>query len=77
MSPKMKPSVVGAFFESTQDALVLMNALSNKTIQTTTSRLKKENKIENGHVYVFDPDESGIKRWTDPLIWTPSKVQTL
>jgi hypothetical protein len=30
--------------------------------------------ITSGSVFVFDEDESGIKRWTDGLYWSPSRI---
>ncbi|KAG0198650.1 hypothetical protein BGX28_007913, partial [Mortierella sp. GBA30] len=30
--------------------------------------------IESGSVFVFDEDESGICRWTDGRIWSPSRI---
>ncbi|KAJ3479370.1 hypothetical protein NLJ89_g12331 [Agrocybe chaxingu] len=30
--------------------------------------------ITSGSVFVFDEDESGIKRWTDGFYWSPSRI---
>ena len=30
--------------------------------------------ITSGSVFVFDEDESGIKRWTDGFFWSPSRI---
>lgn len=30
--------------------------------------------IRPGSVYVFDELESGIKRWTDGKVWSPSRI---
>ncbi|MCO5565347.1 hypothetical protein L7F22_019020 [Adiantum nelumboides] len=30
--------------------------------------------IKSGQVFVFDEKESGIKRWTDGLLWSPSRI---
>ena len=30
--------------------------------------------VQSGSVFVFDEHESGIKRWTDGLIWSPSRI---
>ncbi|CAG8543077.1 16088_t:CDS:2 [Acaulospora colombiana] len=36
---------------------------------------EKERKIvTSGSVFVFDERESGIKRWTDGLVWSPSRI---
>jgi hypothetical protein len=34
----------------------------------------KRKMIYCGSVSVFDEDESGIKRWTDGLFWSPSRI---
>lgn len=30
--------------------------------------------VQSGAVFVFDEHESGIKRWTDGLVWSPSRI---
>lgn len=30
--------------------------------------------IRSGHIFVFEEHESGIKRWTDGIHWSPSRV---
>jgi hypothetical protein len=39
-------------------------------------RLREEERklIRSGQVFVFDEKESGIKRWTDGLVWSPSRI---
>jgi hypothetical protein len=41
-----------------------------------TRRLRDNERhlIRSGHVFVFDERESGIKRWTDGLLWSPSRI---
>lgn len=41
-----------------------------------TRRLKESERrlVQSGSVFVFDEHESGIKRWTDGLIWSPSRI---
>lgn len=41
-----------------------------------TRRLREEERglIRSGQVFVFDEQESGIKRWTDGLLWSPSRI---
>nr|CAG8511597.1 13668_t:CDS:2 [Entrophospora candida]CAG8514098.1 7150_t:CDS:2 [Entrophospora candida] len=45
-------------------------------IQRTARRLLEKEKEElcGGKVYVFDEKESGIKRWTDGRLWSPSRI---
>jgi len=30
--------------------------------------------ITSGAVFVFSVEESGIKRWTDSMVWSPSRI---
>ncbi|KAJ7238255.1 Gti1/Pac2 family-domain-containing protein, partial [Mycena haematopus] len=34
----------------------------------------ERNMIASGSVFVFNEDESGIKRWTDGFFWSPSRI---
>ncbi|KAF9969715.1 hypothetical protein BGZ73_007778 [Actinomortierella ambigua] len=38
------------------------------------TRRKSVNLIDHGAVFVFREDESGISRWTDGRIWSPSRI---
>ncbi|KAK9723036.1 Global transcription regulator sge1, variant 2 [Basidiobolus ranarum] len=35
---------------------------------------KEKKLLRSGSVYVFDEKESGIKRWTDGRLWSPSRI---
>ncbi len=37
--------------------------------------VEKRNIIQSGAIFVFTEEESGIKRWTDPYLWTASRMQ--
>lgn len=39
-------------------------------------RLREDERklVQSGQVFVFDERESGIKRWTDGLLWSPSRI---
>lgn len=41
-----------------------------------TRRLRDDERklVRSGQVFVFDERESGIKRWTDGLLWSPSRI---
>jgi hypothetical protein len=45
-------------------------------IPRVTRRLvdRERKMITSGSVFVFDESESGIKRWTDGLLWSPSRI---
>ncbi|KAK5664364.1 hypothetical protein OQA88_587 [Cercophora sp. LCS_1] len=35
---------------------------------------ERENLIQSGNVFVYEENSSGIKRWTDGAIWSPSRI---
>ncbi|KAH6905027.1 Gti1/Pac2 family-domain-containing protein [Coprinopsis sp. MPI-PUGE-AT-0042] len=55
------------FIETTGDALLILEAARRGLIPRVTRRLvdSERKMITSGSVFVFDEDESGIKRWTD------------
>ncbi|KAG8962504.1 hypothetical protein FRC03_004189 [Tulasnella sp. 419] len=64
------------FIETTEDALLILEAARRRLIPRVTRRLSdRERKlIASGSVFVFEEEESGIKRWTDSLVWSPSRI---
>ncbi len=53
--------------ETTLDALLLFEACNRGLLKRVTQRLSdsERNAITSGSVYIFDEQESRIKRWTD------------
>jgi Gti1/Pac2 family transcription factor len=64
------------WIETTGDALLILEAARRGVIPRVTRRLvdSERKMITSGSVFVFDEDESGIKRWTDGLFWSPSRI---
>ncbi|KXN83000.1 Transcriptional regulator MIT1 [Leucoagaricus sp. SymC.cos] len=64
------------WIESTGDALLILEAARRGLIPRVTRRLvdSERKMITSGSVFVFDEDESGIKRWTDGFFWSPSRI---
>jgi hypothetical protein len=63
--------------ETTVQALRLAYAARQGVVPRIIRRLnRKERKewIVSGAVFVFDVKESGIQRWTDGRLWTPSRI---
>ncbi|CAI2173437.1 8226_t:CDS:2 [Funneliformis geosporum] len=63
--------------ETLNDALIIfVEACQQGILQRTTRRLleKEREELCGGNVYVFDETESGIKRWTDGRLWSPSRI---
>jgi hypothetical protein len=54
----------------------MLEAARRGVIPRVTRRLvdAERKMICSGSVFVFDEDESGIKRWTDGLFWSPSRI---
>ncbi|KAI9485807.1 MAG: Gti1/Pac2 family-domain-containing protein [Benjaminiella poitrasii] len=64
------------FIETTTDALLIFEACQRGILPKVTRRLqdRERNNIRSGAVYVFDERESGIRRWTDGFVWSPSRI---
>lgn len=64
------------WIETTGDALLILEAARRGLIPRVTRRLvdSERKMISSGSVFVFDEDESGIKRWTDGFFWSPSRI---
>ncbi|KAG0167721.1 hypothetical protein DFQ28_006065 [Apophysomyces sp. BC1034] len=64
------------YIETTQDALLLLEACRRCLLPKIARRLheKERELVRTGSVFVFDEKESGIKRWTDGLVWSPSRI---
>ncbi|KII91770.1 hypothetical protein PLICRDRAFT_105756 [Plicaturopsis crispa FD-325 SS-3] len=62
--------------ETTLEALHLVIAARQGIVSHVTRRLNETERraIRSGAVFIFDPVESGIKRWTDGLVWSPSRI---
>lgn len=74
-SYSMDPTFRG-FIDTTHDALVLLEACNQQQCDRVIRRLqeKERGQIASGSVYVFDEEESRIKRWTDGRMWSPSRI---
>ncbi|KAJ7850728.1 Gti1/Pac2 family-domain-containing protein, partial [Mycena leptocephala] len=61
------------------DALRLIEAARRGVILRITRRLndaERRTMIKSGAVFVFIVEESGIKRWTDGLVWSTSSIES-
>ena len=59
------------------DCIMLLKLAELGVIQRTKTRLTREEKsnIKPGTIYIYNEEESGIRRWTDRREWTPSRFQ--
>lgn len=73
--PALDPPFRG-YIETTYDALLVFEAARRGMIPRVTRRLieRERGMVQSGAVFVFDEHESGIKRWTDGLVWSPSRI---
>ncbi|CEP08387.1 hypothetical protein [Parasitella parasitica] len=64
------------YIETTQDALLIFEGCRRGLVPRVSRRLQEKERrmIRSGSVFVFDESESGIKRWTDGLVWSPSRI---
>jgi hypothetical protein len=62
--------------ETTLDALLIFEAAKRGMVPRITRRLteRERSMIVSGACFVFDENESGIKRWTDGYVWSPSRI---
>ncbi|KAG0349698.1 hypothetical protein BG005_010815 [Podila minutissima] len=64
------------YIETTQDTLLVFEACRRGLLPRICRRLQEKERriVQSGTVFVFDERESGIKRWTDGLVWSPSRI---
>ena len=65
------------FVETTGDALRLIQAAREGIIPRITRRLndlERRAMIRSGAIFIFSDEESGIKRWTEGLSWSASRI---
>ena len=77
MSSTLEPTFYG-YVASSQDALLIFEAArGNQILQKVNRRphdREREKLIKSGNIFVFDEGSSGIKRWTDGIAWSPSRI---
>ncbi|KAG0192485.1 hypothetical protein DFQ28_008984 [Apophysomyces sp. BC1034] len=58
------------------DALLIFEACRRGILPKISRRLQERERgtVQSGTIFVFDERESGIKRWTDGLSWSPSRI---
>lgn len=74
-APELDPPFRG-FVETTYDALLIFEAARRGMVPRVTRRLieRERGMVQSGAVFVFDEHESGIRRWTDGYVWSPSRI---
>ncbi|KAJ6782910.1 hypothetical protein PWT90_04899 [Aphanocladium album] len=62
---------------STLDALMLFEACLNGILNHVPRRphdRERQDLIKSGNVFIYEEHASGIKRWTDGVSWSPSRI---
>ncbi|RPD56291.1 hypothetical protein L226DRAFT_469157 [Lentinus tigrinus ALCF2SS1-7] len=73
-----KPEILRGWVKTTRDAMLVFEATRVGIVPRVTRRfheLEKRSIIRSGAIFVFTEEESGIKRWTDPYLWSASRMQ--
>lgn len=75
-TPQLSATYYG-FIGSTYDALILFEACLSGRIAHVARRphdRERESVIKSGRVFIYEEHSSGIKRWTDGISWSPSRI---
>jgi hypothetical protein len=70
------PTYIG-FIETTRDALLLFQAVINGIVSGVPRRpheREREILMKSGNIFVYEEGTSAIKRWTDGIPWSPSRI---
>jgi hypothetical protein len=69
------PVTYHGYIHTPRDALVLFEASNKGMLKKVNRRLtntERDNFVKSGSVFIWEEDESGIKRWTDGRLWCVS-----
>ncbi|ORX76439.1 hypothetical protein K493DRAFT_403974 [Basidiobolus meristosporus CBS 931.73] len=64
------------YIESVHDALLVIESCRLGYLHRVQRRLseKERQSVRSGSVFVWEEEESGMRRWTDGRAWSPSRV---
>ncbi|KAI5928800.1 Gti1/Pac2 family-domain-containing protein [Camillea tinctor] len=72
----LNPTFCG-YIGTTMDALILFEACLTGRLSHVPRRphdRERSNLIRSGNVFIYEEHSSGIKRWTDGVPWSPSRI---
>ena len=72
----LQPTWVG-FVQETREALILFEAVIQGALHRVTRRPHDRERaalIRSGSIFIYEEGASGIKRWTDGVSWSPSRI---
>ncbi|KAI8648774.1 hypothetical protein NCS55_01486000 [Fusarium keratoplasticum] len=65
------------YIRTTYDALIVFEACLSGELKYVPRRLTGDERrglIRSGNVFIYNEHESGMKRWTDGVSWSPSRI---
>ncbi|KAL2871316.1 camp independent regulatory protein [Aspergillus lucknowensis] len=72
----LEPTFTG-YVASTRDALILFEACLTGVLHHVPRRphdRERSHLVRSGSVFIYEENSSGIKRWTDGVTWSPSRI---
>ncbi|RGP62275.1 gti1/pac2 family protein [Fusarium sporotrichioides] len=75
-SPPLDATLTG-YIGNTMDALIVFEACLSGNLHHVARRphdRERQNLIRSGSIFVYEETSSGIKRWTDGVSWSPSRI---
>ena len=73
----LEPTFYG-YVATSHDALLIFEAARGNQILSKVNRRphdrERDRLIKSGNIFVFDEQSSGIRRWTDGVAWSPSRI---
>ncbi|KAH7120281.1 Gti1/Pac2 family-domain-containing protein [Dactylonectria estremocensis] len=76
LSNPLNPTFEG-HISSTIDALILFEACLSRQLDHVPRRpeeRERQDLIKSGNVFIHEEHASGVKRWTDGVSWSPSRI---
>lgn len=65
------------FIQNSMDGLILFEACLSGKLHHVPRRphdRERTNLIQSGSIFIYEENASGIKRWTDGVAWSPSRI---
>lgn len=72
----LEPTFTG-YIATTEDALILFEACITGVLQYVARRphdRERSHLVRSGSIFIYEENSSGIKRWTDGVTWSPSRI---
>ncbi|KAJ5109830.1 hypothetical protein N7532_002475 [Penicillium argentinense] len=72
----LEPTFTG-YVATTNDALILFEACLTGVLHHVPRRphdRERSHLVRSGSVFIYEENSSGIKRWTDGVTWSPSRI---